>query len=88
MSSDTHNISLRVQPENDTAYAFAKPKDGGEQLMITESDIGTMACEYTDCGDYCDATYKYLWYYRCLDSACSDCEVYDYSCDCYTSPYE
>ena len=80
-SSDTHEISLFVQPERDLAYAMAEPKDGGDRVIVTESDVTPTGCSYQSCGSCCTTDYKTLKTYDC-DPDCTNCQLWDTECSC------
>jgi hypothetical protein len=81
-SSDTHEISLYVQPERDDAYALVEPLGGGERLLVQESSVSPTGCTYTECqNECCTEDYKEKYYYDC-DSNCQNCVVYDQDCSC------
>jgi hypothetical protein len=85
-SSDTHDISLYVQPQRGEAYARVVPQDGGDTLKVSGDGVTPEGCEYTKCVDDGDCTSSYCYtkkeYYSC-DSSCNNCSQYDWDCSCY-----
>ena len=86
-SSDTHEISLFVQPEYDKSYAIVESKSDGDQLLISDDgDVTPLGCTYTTCGDY--ECYPGSWP-NCpettwvCDHNCQNCEAYETECECY-----
>lgn len=80
-SSDTHDISLYVQPERDEAYALVEPKSGDDRFIVTESGVSPQGCSYQTCGSCCADGYSTLKTYNC-DSNCRNCSLYDTDCGC------
>lgn len=84
-SSDTHDISLFVQPERDEAYALVEPKGGGDRVLVTEDEVSPQGCSYEGCTTDCCGGDKEAYYktWDC-DSNCENCKVVDASCTCET----
>lgn len=81
-SSDTHDISLYVQPERDEAYALVEPLGSNERFLVRESSVSPTGCAYTECqNECCSEDYKKKYYYDC-NSQCTDCVLYDRDCSC------
>lgn len=81
-SSDTHEISMVVQPERDEAYAFVEPEDSDDRFVVTDSEVTPQGCAYDQCQDTCcSATTRKRYIYNC-DADCQNCYLYDQDCHC------
>ena len=81
-SSDTHEISLYVQPHRDEAYALVEPKGGDERFIVKDSEVTPQGCTYKSCSnDCCSDLTSYRYQYDC-GSDCRDCVVYRKWCEC------
>lgn len=82
-SSDTHEISLFVQPERDKAYALVESKASGERVMVFDSDVSPAGCLKDKCtSDSCSTCYSVRETYDCGDDCQTNCTLVDTNCDC------
>lgn len=85
-STDTHDITLYVQPERDEAYAFVDPKNSDERFVATDSELEPSSCGWAECTSNCcaeDTATKEYW--ECtIDGSgnCTDCFISDTACSC------
>ena len=88
-STDTHEISLFVQPQRENSYAIVESKADGDRLLVSDDGEATPAsCTYWECSDdLCSISPDYYWeeQYIC-DTNCRNCEVNDRECRCSWSP--
>lgn len=84
-SSDTHEISLYVQPQRDETYAFVESKGGGEEFVASRDGVEPQNCVYTTCdfSESCPSTdYNITKEIHCAAPLCDRCWVYSTSCGC------
>lgn len=85
-SSETHELTLFVQPERDEAYALVEPADGGDRMLVTDSEVRPQGCIKDECTTDCCGGDKesYLKQYEC-DVNCENCNtLIGTSCSCET----
>lgn len=82
-SSATHEIALFVQPERDEAYALVEPKDGGDRVFVSESEVRPEGCLGSRCTDsWCDSPCYQTQEELSCDENCENCSVIGTNCTC------
>lgn len=83
--TDSHDVTLYVQPERDEAYAVVEPQDSDERFVATEDAVTTADCDFDVCTNSCCDSYSATEeHWDCQEEAggCGNCYVTDLGCNC------